>query len=182
MFTHDNRGLRTSTTRGFFRFSQVNEIIDFSGVREFIDSPIKYYSSGMYVRLGFAISVMVKPDILIVDEVIAVGDEEFQRKCIEHLYSLRKAGTTMVMVSHGLGSITDLCDEAAWLETGYIKKIGPARDVTKAYLDSVNAKEAKAAEEGARPRRRRASWPAAAPARSGSPVWRSWMKQELPPG
>ena len=118
------------------------EIIDFSGVREFIDSPIKYYSSGMYVRLGFAISVMVKPDILIVDEVIAVGDEEFQRKCIDHLYSLRQSGTTMVVVSHGLGSITDLCDEAAWLEAGHIMKIGSARDVTRAYLDSVNAREA----------------------------------------
>ncbi len=95
----------------------------------------------MYVRLGFAVAVMVRPEILIVDEVIAVGDEEFQRKCYDYLYDLRRAGTSMVVVSHGLGQITDLCDEALWLEHGKVQEVGPARQVVRAYLDDVNDRE-----------------------------------------
>ena len=75
-----------------------DEIIEFSGLRDFIDDPVKHYSSGMYVRLGFAVAVHMKPDVLLVDEVLAVGDEEFQRKCFDHLYALRRAGKTIVVV------------------------------------------------------------------------------------
>ena len=120
----------------------MDQIIEFADIGEHIDSPIKHYSSGMYVRLGFAVAVMVRPEILIVDEVFAVGDEEFQRKCFDYLYELRRANTAMIIVSHGLSSITQLCDDAVWLESGKIRQIGASQDVTRAYLDSVNAKEA----------------------------------------
>lgn len=120
----------------------MDQIIEFADIGDFIDSPVKHYSSGMYVRLGFAVAVMVRPEILIVDEVIAVGDEEFQRKCFDYLHSLRRAGTSMIIVSHGLSSITDLCDEALWLERGNTREIGPSENVTQSYLNEVNAKEA----------------------------------------
>jgi lipopolysaccharide transport system ATP-binding protein len=124
--------------------SAMDEIIDFSGIEEFIDSPVKVYSSGMYVRLGFSIAVTVEPEILIVDEIIAVGDEEFQRKCFDHLYELRRQGTTIVLVSHSLPLVADLCDRALWLERGQLMSMGTARDVIDDYLDAVNQKEADA--------------------------------------
>ncbi len=134
-----------ATILGFTRRqidSLMDQIIEFADIGDFIDSPVKHYSSGMYVRLGFAVAVMVRPEILIVDEVIAVGDEEFQRKCFDYLHGLRRAGTSMIIVSHGLGSITDLCDEAMWLERGNTREIGPSQNVTQSYLNEVNAKEA----------------------------------------
>ena len=94
------------------------------------------------MRLGFAVAVMVRPEILIVDEVFAVGDEEFQRKCYDYLFDLRRANAAMIIVSHGLSAITQLCDEAVWLEQGKVRGIGPSEDITRAYLDWVNAKEA----------------------------------------
>jgi lipopolysaccharide transport system ATP-binding protein len=120
----------------------MDQIVEFADIGEHIDAPLKHYSSGMHVRLGFAVAVLVRPEILIVDEVIAVGDEEFQRKCYDYLYDLRRSGTSLVVVSHGLGQINDLCDEALWLSGGEPQMLGPARRVTKAYVDSVNAKEA----------------------------------------
>ncbi|MEO6700894.1 MAG: ABC transporter ATP-binding protein [Jatrophihabitantaceae bacterium] len=117
-------------------------IISFAGLEDFIDTPVKVYSSGMYVRLGFSIAVTVDPEILIVDEIIAVGDEEFQRKCFDHLYELRRKGTTIVLVSHSLGVMADLCDQAAWLDHGRLKRVGPVRDVIDDYLAAVNQKEA----------------------------------------
>ncbi len=125
----------------------MDRIIDFAGIGEFIDSPVKVYSSGMFVRLGFAIAVSLDPEILIVDEVIAVGDEEFQRKCFDHLFELRKRGTTIVLVTHALGLIGDMCDRAAWLDHGVVQEIGPARDVVDSYLRSVNEHEAQARED-----------------------------------
>jgi len=122
--------------------SLVEEIIDFSGLREFIDDPVKHYSSGMYVRLGFAVAVHMKPDILLVDEVLSVGDEEFQRKCFDHLYGLRRAGKTIVVVSHSLGTLEGLCDEVAWLERGVLQQHGQPTEVTAAYLKRVNEQEA----------------------------------------
>ena len=122
----------------------MDRIIDFAGLGEFIDSPVKIYSSGMYVRLGFAIAVSLDPEILMVDEVIAVGDEEFQRKCFDHLFELRKRGTTIVLVTHALGTIRDMCDQAAWLEHGRIRQLGPARDVVDGYIGDVNAREVQA--------------------------------------
>ncbi|HBJ72274.1 MAG TPA: hypothetical protein DDY88_00825, partial [Actinobacteria bacterium] len=118
-----------------------DEIIDFSGLREFIDDPVKHYSSGMYVRLGFAVAVHMKPDVLLVDEVLAVGDEEFQRKCFDHLYALRRAGKTIIVVSHGLGQLEALCDEVAWLERGNLLEVGEPTDVVASYLKKVNADE-----------------------------------------
>jgi ABC-2 type transport system ATP-binding protein/lipopolysaccharide transport system ATP-binding protein len=117
------------------------QIIDFSGLREFIDDPVKHYSSGMYVRLGFSVAVNLKPDILLVDEVLAVGDEEFQRKCFDHLTALRKTGTTIVVVSHGLGQIEALCDQVTWLDRGQVAETGPAHQVVSAYLEKVNSDE-----------------------------------------
>ncbi len=117
-------------------------IIDFSGLREFINDPVKHYSSGMYVRLGFSVAVHMKPDILIVDEVLAVGDEEFQRRCEDHLYSLRRAGKTIIVVSHGMGQLEGLCDEISWLEHGEVQQSGPATTIIRSYLERVNNQEA----------------------------------------
>ena len=118
------------------------EIIEFSGLAEFINEPVKHYSSGMYVRLGFAVAVHMKPDVLLVDEVLAVGDEEFQRKCFDHLYALRRSGRTIIVVSHGLGQLEGLCDEIAWLEHGELQQRGQAVETIAAYLARVNADEA----------------------------------------
>jgi lipopolysaccharide transport system ATP-binding protein len=125
----------------------MDKIIAFSGLEEFIDTPVKVYSSGMYVRLGFAIAVNLEPEILIVDEVIAVGDEEFQRRCFDHLYELRRRGVTIVLVTHSLGLVADLCDEAAWLDGGTLKAVGPSRDVVDRYLAAVNRREAASSHE-----------------------------------
>jgi ABC-2 type transport system ATP-binding protein/lipopolysaccharide transport system ATP-binding protein len=96
----------------------------------------------MYVRLGFSIAVTVDPEILVVDEIIAVGDEEFQRKCFDRLFELRQRGTTIVIVSHSLGILTDLCDEGVWLDHGRMKAFGDIRDVVEGYLRAVNEQEA----------------------------------------
>lgn len=120
----------------------MDDIVSFSGLEEFIDTPVKVYSSGMYVRLGFAIAVNLDPEILIVDEVIAVGDEAFQRKCFDHLYKLRREGTTIVLVSHSLGLVADLCDYVAWIDHGEVLGVGEARPMIDRYLASVNEREA----------------------------------------
>lgn len=120
---------------------QFDRIVDFAGVEQFIDSPVKVYSSGMYVRLGFSVAVHVDPEILIIDEVIAVGDEAFQRKCFDHLYGLRKQGTTIVVVTHGLGLVETMCDGAAWLDHGVLQMAGNAGEVANAYLQRVNDQE-----------------------------------------
>jgi lipopolysaccharide transport system ATP-binding protein len=122
----------------------MEEIIEFSGLGEFIDTPVKVYSSGMYVRLGFAIAVNLDPEILIIDEVIAVGDEAFQRRCFDHLYELRRKGVTIVLVTHSLSLVADLCDEAAWLDGGTLRAVGPAREIVDQYLSTVNEREAAA--------------------------------------
>ena len=119
-----------------------DEIIEFSGLGDFINDPVKHYSSGMYVRLGFSVAVHMKPDVLLIDEVLAVGDEEFQRKCFDHLYALRRSGRTIIVVSHGLGALEGLCDEIAWLEHGVLQENGPSTDTVAAYLRRVNSEEA----------------------------------------
>lgn len=116
-------------------------IVEFAGLTQFIDAPVKVYSSGMYVRLGFAVAVNVRPDILIIDEVIAVGDEEFQRRCFDYLYELRQRGTTIVVVSHSLDLIRSMCDHAAWLDHGLLLHKGPASEVVASYLRHVNERE-----------------------------------------
>lgn len=129
--------------------ASMEEIIDFAGIDAFIDSPVKVYSSGMYVRLGFSIAVTLDPEILIVDEIIAVGDEEFQRKCFDYLFELRRRGTTIVLVSHSMGLVGDLCDTVAWLDHGKVQAVGDSREVIDQYLQRVNDQEAEhAAEHG----------------------------------
>ena len=116
----------------------IGDIVDFAGLEDFIDSPVKHYSSGMYVRLGFSVAVHVKPDIIMIDEVITVGDEEFQRRCLDHLYKLRRSGVTVVMVSHSAPLMEQMCDEVAWLDHGVLQKDGAPIEVVRAYLDKVN--------------------------------------------
>ncbi|MEM7140386.1 MAG: ABC transporter ATP-binding protein [Actinomycetota bacterium] len=119
--------------------ASMDSIIEFSGIGEFIDEPVKIYSSGMYVRLGFAVSVNVDPEILLVDEVIAVGDEEFQRRCMAHMNMLRERGTTIVLVSHNTQLMTDLCDTLGWLDHGRLQTVGDPADVVAEYLAAVES-------------------------------------------
>jgi ABC-type polysaccharide/polyol phosphate transport system ATPase subunit len=124
-----------------------DEIVAFAGIGDFIDSPVKIYSSGMYIRLGFSVAVHVDPEILIVDEVIAVGDAEFQRKCFDHLYGLRKKGVTIVVVTHGLDTVESMCDGAAWLDHGELQLVGTGPEVAAAYMARVNAEERRERDE-----------------------------------
>lgn len=125
-------GMSTATLR-----SKFDEIVAFSGLEEFIDRPVKTYSSGMYARLGFSVAVAVEPDILLVDEVLAVGDEQFQRRCTEKMAEIRSSGRTVVFVSHGLTSVQQLCDRAVWLDKGEVQSTGETAEVIEAYLGSV---------------------------------------------
>jgi ABC-2 type transport system ATP-binding protein len=112
-------------------------IVEFAGLEHFIDTPVKNYSSGMYVRLGFSIAITVEPDVLLVDEVLAVGDESFQQRCMEKFADLRSSGRTVVIVSHSLDTVRSMCDAAAWLDHGALLKTGDAHEVVSAYLASV---------------------------------------------
>lgn len=114
-----------------------DEIVAFSGLEHAIDKAVKTYSSGMQARLGFAVAVAIEPDILIVDEVLAVGDEQFQRRCLERMNELRSGGRTAIFVSHGLGQVQQICDRAVWLDKGGVADSGPTEDVINAYLRSV---------------------------------------------
>ena len=124
-----------------------DDIVAFAGLERFIDTPVKNYSSGMYVRLGFSVAINVDPDILLVDEVLAVGDEQFQRRCNERFADLRAQGTTIVIVSHSLGSVRSMCDEVAWIDQSRLRAIGPAGDLVDQYLAEVH--EDRSAEEHA---------------------------------
>ena len=110
-----------------------DEIVEFAGLEKFIDVPVKNYSSGMFIRLGFSVAAHVEPDILLIDEVLSVGDEQFQRKSQERIEQFRREGRTIVFVSHGLGQVQELCSEVAWLEKGGIRSIGVAKDVISEY-------------------------------------------------
>lgn len=116
-----------------------DEIVDFSGVEQFIDQPVKNYSSGMYVRLGFAIAINVDPDILVVDEVLAVGDAEFQAKCFAKFADFRRNGKTVILVSHSMETVRSMCDQAAWLNKGELMAVGEAEPTISAYVDSLGA-------------------------------------------
>ena len=114
-----------------------DEIVEFAGLERFIDTPVKNYSSGMYVRLGFSVAINVEPDVLLIDEVLAVGDEEFQRKCNEKFADLRAQDKTIVVVSHGLGAMRNMCDQIAWLEHGKLRMVGDAGEVIDRYIAEV---------------------------------------------
>jgi ABC-type polysaccharide/polyol phosphate transport system ATPase subunit len=125
---------------------RLDEIIDFAELGEFIDVPIRHYSSGMYVRLGFAVAIHTDPDILLVDEVLSVGDVSFQHKCLDGIRRFREGGGTLVLVSHDLGTIQSLSNAAIWLDRGVARDVGRPVDVVMAYLNDVADKaEARAA-------------------------------------
>lgn len=110
-----------------------DSIVQFSGVEEFIDEPLRTYSSGMVVRLAFAVAINVDPDILLIDEVLGVGDRMFFEKCVERIEEFRRTGKTMICVSHSLPMISSLCDRAIWLDHGRIVMDGPAPAIIDAY-------------------------------------------------
>ena len=126
-------GALLGLTRGELE-RKFDEIVDFAGLEEFIDTPVKNYSSGMAVRLGFAIAINVDPDILIIDEVLAVGDASFQQKCYQKIESFRRDGKTILFVSHGLSDVTTLCSQVLWMEKGRAKAIGRSIDLVSDYL------------------------------------------------
>lgn len=123
--------------------ARFERIVDFSGIRDFIDQPVKTYSSGMYVRLGFAVAVHVDPDILLIDEVLSVGDEEFSAKCIAKIQEMKYRGVTLVFVTHQLDQVRNLCDRALWLDHGETAQVGDPVRVVDAYLQEVAAPEAR---------------------------------------
>ena len=114
--------------------SRVQDIIDFSELGEFIEAPVRTYSSGMYMRLAFAVAINVDADILLIDEILAVGDQHFQDKCFAKLEELKKSDKTIVIVSHSLGSVKKLCDRAIWLYNGEVRMDGKTNEVIDEYL------------------------------------------------
>ena len=121
--------------------ARVNNIITFSELEEFIDNPVRTYSSGMYMRLAFAVAINVDADILLIDEILAVGDASFQAKCFNKLREIKARGTTIVIVSHSLGQIEQMCERSIWIRNGKIQKEGPPREVHPSYLDYMGIKQ-----------------------------------------
>ena len=119
-----------------------DEIVDFAELREFIDAPVKTYSSGMYMRLGFAVAIHVNPDVLLVDEVLAVGDEGFTHKCLDKFAEFRRRGKTILLVTHSLNLVERFCDEALWLDEGRALSHGDPKRAVGAYLTKVEQGEA----------------------------------------
>lgn len=111
-----------------------DDIVAFAGVETFIDTPVKRYSTGMHLRLAFAVAAHLEPDILVVDEVLAVGDAEFQEKCLRRMESVEREGRTVVFVSHNLGAVRNLCQRTVWLERGRVQRTGATTDVIEAYI------------------------------------------------
>lgn len=120
---------------------RIDEIVDFAELGPFIDTPVKHFSSGMYMRLGFAIATSVDPDILITDEVLAVGDETFQRKCMNRIHEFREEGRTILFVSHSLDAVRNLCSQAIWLDQGKVRAAGDTEATLSAYLRWANEKD-----------------------------------------
>ncbi len=116
--------------------AKFDAIADFAGIGAFIDQPVKNYSSGMYVRLGFSVAIHVEPEILLADEILAVGDMKFQEKCHEKFAQFKDEGRTVIIVSHGLGDLRTMCDRAAWLDSGRLVDVGPAGQIVDEYIDS----------------------------------------------
>jgi ABC-type polysaccharide/polyol phosphate transport system ATPase subunit len=153
--------------------AKLDRIVDFAGVGPFIDAPVKWYSSGMYVRLGFAIAAHVDADILLVDEVLAVGDEAFQQKCYARISELQAASTTIVFISHDLASVERVCSRALLMRNGRVDIDGPAADVVAVYRRSVDAIRPGSADgvpAAVTITRLELSNPEGGPARTGSPL------------
>ena len=118
---------------------RLERIIDFSGLREFIDTPVRTYSSGMYMRLGFSVAINVDAEILLIDEILAVGDSEFQNKCFNELRAIKERGKTIVIVSHSLEQIEAICDKCYWINNGLVQMEGEPNAVHTAYLSGIGA-------------------------------------------
>ena len=121
--------------------ARFQEIVEFAELEEFIDAPVKTYSSGMYMRLGFAVAIHVNPDVLLVDEVLAVGDEGFTHKCLDKFAEFKRRGKTILLVTHSLGLVERFCDEALWLDAGTMKTMGDPKRVVDAYITDVETHE-----------------------------------------
>ncbi|MBQ6992720.1 MAG: ABC transporter ATP-binding protein [Clostridia bacterium] len=117
--------------------NRLEEIIDFSELRDFIDNPVRTYSSGMFMRLAFAVAINVDAEILLIDEILSVGDEHFQNKCFDKMRDLKKQGKTMVFVTHNMKAVTELCDRAVWLYKGKVKKDGETTEVVNEYIKTT---------------------------------------------
>jgi ABC-type polysaccharide/polyol phosphate transport system ATPase subunit len=118
-----------------------DEIVEFAELTDFIDAPVKTYSSGMYMRLGFAVAIHVDPEVLLVDEVLAVGDEGFTHKCLDKFAEFKRRGKTILLVTHSLGMVERFCDEALWLDAGRIKGSGDPKRIVGAYLTDIEERE-----------------------------------------
>jgi ABC-type polysaccharide/polyol phosphate transport system ATPase subunit len=121
--------------------SRFDEIVEFAELQEFIDAPVKTYSSGMYMRLGFAVAIHVDPDVLLIDEVLAVGDEGFTHKCLDKFAEFKRRGKTILLVTHSLGLVERFCDEAVWLDAGQIRAEGDPKRVVGTYVIDVERQE-----------------------------------------
>lgn len=118
--------------------ARLHDIIAFSELEEFIDNPVRTYSSGMYMRLAFSVAINVDAEILLIDEILAVGDQHFQDKCFQKLFELKNSGKTIIIVTHSLDSVKNLCDRAIWVQDGNLFMDGEAKSVIQAYIDEVN--------------------------------------------
>ena len=116
-----------------------DEIVEFSGIGDFIDEPLRTYSSGMMMRLAFSVAINVEPDVLIIDEVLGVGDQNFFAKCFEKILEFRRAGKTILCVSHAVGTLENLCGRGIWLDHGRVVKAGPIGEVIRAYQETLAA-------------------------------------------
>lgn len=126
---------------------RLKDIIDFSELEEFIDNPVRTYSSGMYMRLAFAVAINVDAEILLIDEILAVGDVNFQAKCFNKLMEIKENGTTIVLVSHSTNQVESVCDRAIWIHDGVVKAEGKTKDVNQAYLSFMDQKRKNESEE-----------------------------------
>jgi len=127
---------------------RLDDIIGFAELERFIDVPVKHYSSGMYVRLGFSVAVHTDPEILLVDEVLAVGDQVFQFKCLQRIAEMQKSGVSILFVSHNLETVQRLCGRAIWLENGQVRSLGPSSQVIEEYLSRTVSRDIKIFAEG----------------------------------
>ena len=118
----------------------VDPVIEFSELQNFIDNPVRTYSSGMYMRLAFSVAIHVNPDILLIDEILAVGDASFQRKCLEKIIDFKNKGVTIGIVSHDLSTIQKICDRIIWLDNGKVQMDGEPQSVIEAYYEKTFGK------------------------------------------
>jgi ABC-type polysaccharide/polyol phosphate transport system ATPase subunit len=128
-----------------------DDIVEFADMKDFIDAPVKTYTSGMYMRLGFAVAIHVDPDVLLVDEVLAVGDESFTHKCLDKFAEFKRRGKTILLVTHSLALVERFCDEALWLDTGRVRATGDPKRVVDSYITDVEkSEEAQLASDGSK--------------------------------